>query len=418
METMGARVVNELFINHLFSLALSLHGGTESLTYPYGTPNHLENTQVPKIPMKYQEKNGEIKANPLSKKFNRILKKFRGGAFEMTQGKSTNPPDYNSIKSIAETASDHSTNNPKYKYKTGDMNGMVYSVTGAMEDWAYSGSWEGPPIITQPCTPKTYNKYHENKTNYNNYKDALKSIMFLLEVSNEKTPEQKLLGRKNLNCLINLRSNAFFNTIAPNKKICLGEYVDGYVSRIIRLSLTLIDLLKPYVTLVKYPIDNGIQVDWTVGGAIDVNKSFILYNYFDKEPEQNTVQMLRTSKDINVLKGILKKTTPEVSGKAVWNTDYSADDRFTFTFNEMKSNGNYLVFVIVAYVDNNWSLKNHPDPDVNPKTHIANLRTNSGYVASNGTFKLTGKEFFKSPVKVIPTDGRKRKIKKIRKIKK
>lgn len=41
METIGARLVNELYISHIFSLALTLHGGTESLTYPYGAPNHI-----------------------------------------------------------------------------------------------------------------------------------------------------------------------------------------------------------------------------------------------------------------------------------------------------------------------------------------------------------------------------------------
>ncbi len=41
MQTIGARLVNELYISHLFSLALTLHGGTESLTYPFGSPNHL-----------------------------------------------------------------------------------------------------------------------------------------------------------------------------------------------------------------------------------------------------------------------------------------------------------------------------------------------------------------------------------------
>ena len=98
------------------------------------------------------------------------------------------------------------------------MNGVVYPVTGGMEDWAYSGSWEGSPIITQSCKPKTYGGYDKEKTSYDkNYKDALKSIMFLLEVSNEKTPEQKLLGRRNIDCLINIRPNAFFNKITENK---------------------------------------------------------------------------------------------------------------------------------------------------------------------------------------------------------
>ena len=59
MRTIGARVVNELFISHLFSLSLTLHGGTESLTYPFGSPNHLVDSKP--IPTNYiKDKNGKV----------------------------------------------------------------------------------------------------------------------------------------------------------------------------------------------------------------------------------------------------------------------------------------------------------------------------------------------------------------------
>jgi hypothetical protein len=228
--------------------------------------------------------------------------------------------------------------------------------------------------------------------------------MFLLEVSHEKVPEQKQLGRKNLDCLLNLRSNAFFNKLAPNKKVCLDDYIDGYIPRIIRLSLTLIDLLHPYITYTAQPLKNkNLAVTWTVGGAINVDNTFILYEYMAKPPCKETIEKLKTSTNLLELKSLLKNTTKSLAGKAVWNIDYSAKDRFNINFPSPRKNGNYLVFLIIAYVDKNWSLKNHPDPDINPQTHIANFRTNPNYTASNAGYKIKGQEFFRSNLRVIKT---------------
>jgi len=40
-QTISARSINEVFINNMIRISLSIHGGTSSVTYAYGTPNHL-----------------------------------------------------------------------------------------------------------------------------------------------------------------------------------------------------------------------------------------------------------------------------------------------------------------------------------------------------------------------------------------
>ncbi len=95
MKTIGARVVNELFLKYMFSLALTLHGGEESLTYSYGAPNHIQNK--PKIPMMYKVgKNRKLVSQP-TKLTKKAIKKLidKDG---LNNGKSTNPPDVNGIK--------------------------------------------------------------------------------------------------------------------------------------------------------------------------------------------------------------------------------------------------------------------------------------------------------------------------------
>jgi hypothetical protein len=98
METIGARVINELYISHLFSLALSLHGGTESFTYPYGTPNHMQNNKwIPKIPMKYNiEKGKALNPTPDSTSL-QLAEKFRTGRYDMSIGKGSESPDANAL---------------------------------------------------------------------------------------------------------------------------------------------------------------------------------------------------------------------------------------------------------------------------------------------------------------------------------
>ena len=83
---------------HLFSVALSLHGGTESFTYPYGTPNHIVNNPLtPKIPMQYTvEKGKAVKAIPQWNSESQA-KKYHTGTYEMVIGKSTEPPDANAM---------------------------------------------------------------------------------------------------------------------------------------------------------------------------------------------------------------------------------------------------------------------------------------------------------------------------------
>ena len=95
METIGARVVNELFLKHIFSLSLSFHGGTESLTYPYGTPNHMmKNKQI--IPMKYEVNGHRTIASPLRKSYE-IAKKYRLGKYDSISGRATYSPDNNAM---------------------------------------------------------------------------------------------------------------------------------------------------------------------------------------------------------------------------------------------------------------------------------------------------------------------------------
>ena len=61
-------------------------------------------------------------------------------------------------------------------------------------------------------------------------------------------------------------------------------YLKGYIPRLIRASLAIIDLAAPYVNVVKKErVDNQLSLNWKVGGASEVNKVWVYYDYIDNQ---------------------------------------------------------------------------------------------------------------------------------------
>lgn len=379
METIGARVINEIFIHHLIQLSLSLHGGEESLTYPYGTPNHIKSSSLPHIDMNYTVLQNKT-VIPHSRKLSiEEYEKYQQNEFDLFFEKfngSYKTPDHISISSIGNRLGSLS------HYKTGTMNDVVYPVKGGMEDWAYSASWEGYPIITQPCKPKTYGGYKEENTIYDQkYKDALKSAMFLFEVSQEKEPPEYLLGKRNNKCILDYR----------NRNDC--EKDNGYIPRVIRVALAMIDMLKPYVDMTINSKGKTINISWNIGGAIDVDETFLLYS-----KKQINVNQLRKMKSIEDIKQRYNHTKIQ-KGKGFWNIHYSNKSSFK---ERIEVKGKEINVVVVYKCDSKWGRKvRDSDPRIYPQTHIANARTNSKYRAKNNEYYIKGSSFYVSLNKQI-----------------
>ena len=48
MNSLAARVVYKLFAENLFVNAITFHGGTNSITYPWGSNNHISTSNKSK----------------------------------------------------------------------------------------------------------------------------------------------------------------------------------------------------------------------------------------------------------------------------------------------------------------------------------------------------------------------------------
>jgi hypothetical protein len=300
---------------------------------------------------------------------------------------------------VARAATVFSSTNKKKQYEIGDMNGKVYPVNGGMEDFSY-GVWEGSPIITFGCDPPTYGGYPAIKSTYTVSKDIIKSVMFLLETSNSKTPNKEFLGRENLDCLINLRHNAFFNKLAHEHHRCLDDFIDGYIPRIIRIALTMIDIVRPYINSRFTTDPNTVTIEWAIGGAITVDSTYITYNYYDELPSKEGFEKsIQDSAQESEIKLLLPFTTEAKIGKAVWSDEYHERDWLKESVK--KENKKYLVYVPVAKVDQNFGHQSNPDPKVPPQSHLSNGRINPNYKIKNGEFELNGRNFFVGDVKYV-----------------
>jgi hypothetical protein len=272
----------------------------------------------------------------------------------------------------------------------------LYPVNGALEDLLNSFP-EGAPVLTYHCDPPTYGRYNITKTDYSLNKDIIKTLAFLLEASNNKHPEVTLLGAYNYDCLVNRRYNAFFNEIKGNN-LCQNPLIDGYINKIVRLMLTLVDIAKPYIPMQITDNNDSVKIKWTIGGAITVDETYLAYGYSDVAPDKTFLDNLNKIKTEEELVKLLPSKTCLRTGDAVWGINYGQKDWFEETIPKIP--GKHLVVVPFAKVDKQFSKQSNPDPKIPPQSHLYNLRTKHDYFVKNGNFEIHGNDFFMGEVNV------------------
>lgn len=260
MRTIAGRTMNELFREHLFQMGITFHGGMEAVAYEWGAPSY----QLPDAP--------------------------KQAASQLNPAPSYAAPDSVSQKQISHIYSSYGgkfIKNGGDQYPVGTMNELVYPVEGGMEDWSYAASWDTDRVVR--CTPTTYGGYPSEKTRYS--PGNLRTFNALVETSNEKTPRDADLGTDE-------------DLLTP-----YGAG-NGHISRNVRLSLSLIDLVEPYVQILDaagrelrddvvplsprwyrssmktkamaVPEGTGnTTIGWTVGGAVSVDSTALMIGRWD-----------------------------------------------------------------------------------------------------------------------------------------
>lgn len=302
MLTATGIVISHIYNKYLIQAAISFHGGDNSITYPWGGYNHIIST------------------------------------FPYVGNKC---PDHNAFYEIAQVLVKEADSNPKMnvdKYLTGTMTDIVYPVDGGLEDWAYGAGWENQYTLDNTVIVNCKQFNNENIT-MNTNKSHIKSLLFLVECAEDKIPEESLLGNDTF-----------------DKK---DQW--GHITRNIALSLSYIDLIKPYINIIEVKVENfTIEIDYKVQGCIDVSETYLLYRNHS----------INTNLPFNI-------QTNKTEGPGFWQSK-------NHIFNEKISlfaNQSFDVS-IVANCDKKWGISmENSIPEVGPQSHLALARTKDFYYA-------------------------------------
>lgn len=344
-RSMTTRAVNEVWRAHRFQLAITWYAGMESITYQWGSSNHVRG---------YDGK-AEISADDeaqfaLAIGLSRYDGKFQSG--------------------------------DKY-YETGRMNDVVYAVEGGMEDWAYAGSWENNVTINRAtpvgvCKPTNLGGYDVEKAVYGNA--THRAFNILIETSDDKSPAEYRLGDNS-----SLTDEALAEYLPPNVSI-------GHVPRNLRLALFYIDIVQPYVVWTTNPTTGTtktpVAFEWEVAGSITIDKTHLVIS---TRPDLANATTVTTAQS-----GVSRWFHPDM------NKSVPADAiKSKGVFHEAIPFINPGVYFVQAHatVDQNWAQQPAtPSPTVPPQTHIVNARTNDDWYFAANNKTVIGSTVWKSPI--------------------
>ena len=375
MQTIAVRTVNEIFREHIFQIAISFQSGTGGIGYSWGSPSWLEQTSP--------DRRGQ---NDVAQVFTAL-----GGV------------------------SGHSY---------GQINDQFGARRGRFEDWAYAASWDSNHVL--PCNPETLGGYTEEKTRYNN--STNRAVAMLVSVDAENIQSHQDLGNS-------------MNLFAKEQE---GNFL---IARNMRLAFVSVDLVQPYVSI--FGIDNLVLsdllplaqrneshcqqqealavpydqakmiVEWTVGGAIQVSHTELLYmkvpdvpeEQFDCLKEPENMKNFRNAHPLGAKHGSgyfsPSGPTPHpnesfIKPGGVLGPVFRAEiDMRDFNV------GDHIVLVSRASVDQGWrqsSKHNHESSSI-PQSHLVNARINPDWAHENAGKMVKGKvEWYSMSVTVVLAD--------------
>lgn len=303
-----------LYNDYYFQILLTFHGGMEALGYEWGSLHHLRpNDQSP----------------------DHYSHKFIADLMKLYSGKNKNNAYYN----------------------TGTINSMVYPVAGGMEDWAYASGWDFQ-LNRNDCLGKDLSTKYISENNYKGENKKLnknKSLVYLIETSDDKSPKNSDLGDSSY-----LLSKNFVKESNSDK----SQY-NSFVSRNIRLSLIGIEMLQPYVCFNDFYLVNKkdpkfnskfnqltfsleelnnkfiqFHTSWFIGGSYKVDKTFLTLNIIKtKKKNYKKIRKLINNSFLQGNRGSL------LSYASSLNTDEELDlmlTKFSSMFEEEENKHNLI----------------------------------------------------------------------------
>lgn len=374
MESIAARAINEVWINHVFQLGVTYHGGDNLIGYPWGDQTHCKHGSIRKSPYS-RCSNGFIAGD-------KIAMHGLGEFLVHVCGKGFGGDGL---------------------YKLGEMNDVIYPVEGGMEDWAYGGSWHSEKTT---CKPKTYNGYAKEKTTYKD--ETLRTVLYLIETADEKIPNQNTLGLRYHRSLFSVGSkNAVSKMEKNNMLLYPGTVGDGHIPRNIRLSLGVLNAVEPYIKIKKVnTISNNEKKKYETEIKISVNgvekiddivckASDIITCHISNDPnKENWMPYGGLSIDDN---HISLKIVIEINSPVKFKQLLLMEDKDEVTTKSAAlAYEKHLTIQIGIKSDSHWKKIPPKSSDKVHESHWVNVRTNPKYNIDSKYAKISGKDIWYS----------------------
>lgn len=362
MESQTARVVNELFHEHVFRTSISFHGGCRALAFEWGSDDYAFNC------------NGHLC--------------------------SYEAPDNTAQRSIGDkmrlAAGFDSPG--KYWYDTyGPMTDTVYPVKGGMEDWSYAAGWETEGAV-KPCTPDTYPfapKYEASRTS--GRRDNVACLMYLAETDDKKQPALVTYGNEDE------MTSSGGGHIPRNAKMAwkAAELIEGQVivnevkhfdgegaqlSASKDVGMDWADILSS--SRGGLGLKGGDEIELHVNGVgCELMSNLHLFEFDNCHADESVESLEQAIQSgdgrLHVLasmEGPFNCTSMSFWSEGVPN---AAEERQVVLRGKLKGlHRNPSCIFLSSRFDQHWSRQVNPHPHVAPRSHVARQRLDSSYRTS------------------------------------
>jgi len=309
------------------------------------------------------------------------------GSFNHHRKGTSRAPDDAALADIARSMSAFaSTGGVDKTYPYGTMNDQVYPVFGGMEDWGYAASFD--PASRIRCEPRSHGGYETGHSTVTNA--SARALVFLVEAGPKKPPERTL------------GSNAA--VLTP------GSEGDGHVPRNIRLSLTAIDFLRPYVELliehtssasgggasiVRATVGRALPIRWRAWGATRLDSAEIVWRRSAAEPWQ-------------AIRGSAGAFNALSQRGGVWASTPAHANSGEHTLCAIPLAAGTFQLAVRVSVDSHWADnggRRVAPASMPPQSHLTRARTDGSWRMENGESRVVGRTSWLSPSVEVRVGG-------------
>lgn len=369
MKSVASRTINELFRLHMFQMAISFHDGDGALRwswrrYPASAPDISAQLQLGKVFI------------------DNVTGKRKSSIYHEVE--SPNAIFQSETPIVSSVESNHKRENE--------------TQIGSFEDWAYAASWDNH---IGSCVPKTHNGYNRSQTIYND--STNRALAIQASIDTQADVVKSVQGNIRLAIASADLVQPYVSVFAVNNATFLDDIIP--LTKFSSKSCALLKAIAAPIGLEK------VTIEWTVGGAIEIDFTDILYMKQDPAKIENELDCLMQPTHVGDY--LHAQTIGKASGRGHYHengpTPATHSSILGPTFKAEISTkdfqvGDAIVVFARARVDQSWKGKD-AHAFLRPESHIVKARTDKNWKHEHAGKIIEGRtEWYSVPVTVLLED--------------